>query len=223
MKDNRSIRVQNLHKILLSKFLPAEELKRDFSTSEILNSFDKQMLLEVYRSLGGLLELPEIIFNIPFMEFGRFCVLLDEPIHFNRYRLKTLRSNFYEGLASFPLMKYRTYCRKHESECLKTGASIPFWTNDLAEQHFGPSQLSGDLGLQGSSGWKLIALKNYSIDLIARHKKIRLVRISVWDDIMINMKLKKINNILISPGSQESEQILKYVERKVVGLYADDF
>lgn len=222
-KDTRSIRVQNLHKILLSKFLPAEELNRTFKTSEILNSFDKNNFLEVYNALGGQVENPEIIFSIPFMEFGRFCVLLDEPIQFNRYRSKTLRSPFYESMTSFPLMKYRTYCRKYEVDCLKVGTAHPYWTNDEAERHFGPSQESGDLGLAGSSGWKMNALKNFAIDLIARQRKIRLLRISIWDDLMINKKLQKFNELLISPGTMEYEQILKYVERKVVALYADDF
>jgi len=50
-----------------------------------------------------------------------------------------------------------------------------------------------------------------------------LVRISVWDDMMVNKNLKKFNELLVSPSTYEAEQIIKYVERKVVGLYADDF
>ena len=223
MKDQRSIRVQNLHNILLSKFLPAEELNRIFSTSELLGSFDNHTYLEIYESLGGKINAPEIKFKVPFLEFGRFCVLLDEPIHFNRYRAKTLRSSFYEKLTSFPLMKYRTYCRKHEVECLKAGTSKPYWTNAEAERYFEPSQQSGDLGLSGSSGWKLNALNDFIVDIIARQRKIRLVRISVWDDMMVNKNLKKFNELLVSPSTYEAEQIIKYVERKVVGLYADDF
>ena len=223
MKDHRSIRNQNLHKILLSKFLPSEELNMIFDIKEILNSFDKKSFLEVYESLDGRKDLPEIKFNVPFMEFGRFCVLLDEPIHFNRYRSKTLRSSFYEGLTSFPLMKYRTYSRKYEIACLKVGTANPYWTNHEAEQHFGPSMQSGDLGLAGSSGWKLNALKDFMIDIITRQRKIRLVRVSVWDDIMVNKKLQKFNELLMSPDQLESEMILKHIERKVVGLYADDF
>ena len=188
-----------------------------------MESFNKSIYLEIYKSLGGQTGHTEVKFKVPFLEFGRFCVLLDESIHFNRYRAKTLRSIYYEHLSSFPLSKYRTYCRKHEVECLKAGTSIPFWTNKEAEDHFGPSQQAGDLGLSGSSGWKLIALKDFATDLIARQRKIRLLRISVWDDLMVNKKLSKINELLMSPGPRESEIVLKFVERKVVGLYADDF
>jgi hypothetical protein len=107
-------------------------------------------------------------------------------------------------------------------ECLKAGTSNPSWTNDEAERHFGTSQNNGDLGLNGSSGWKLTAFKDFTIDLIARQRKIRLLRISVWDDLMINQRLKKLNELLMSPG-KTTDLILKIIERKAIGLYADDF
>jgi hypothetical protein len=178
---------------------------------------------ETYKSLGGVQPFPELTFEVPFLEFGRFCVLLDEPIHFNSYRAKTLKSSFYESLSSFPAMKYRTYCRNYESECLKVGASKPLWTNTEAELHFGPAQISGDLGLSGASGWKMMAFKDSLTDLICRKRKIRLLRISVWDDLMVQHNLKRMNELLMSPNTQTSEQILKFVERKMIGLYADDF
>lgn len=223
MKGTRNIREENLHNILMGQYIPAEELDRNFSTWELQGSFAEKIFLETYASLGGREDFPEIKFQVPFMEFGRFCVLFDEQIHFNRYRTKTLRSSFYENLSSFPLMKYKSYCRKYEKECLKSASSNPAWTNDEAERHFGPSQVRGDLGLSGSAGWKMTAFKDFSIDLIVRHRKIRLVRIAVWDDLMIHQKLKKFNEMLMSPGKTEAELILKYVERKVIGLYADDF
>lgn len=221
-REKQPIRTQHLHRILTSKYLPAEQINRKFNTRELEDTFEWNSFLEVYRSLGGMQGKPQLSFRVPFLEFGRFCVLLDEAIHFNRYRSKTLRAPFYTGLSSFPLMKYRTYCRKYEVECLKAGTSKPFWTNPEAEAHFGPSQQSGDLGLSGSSGWKLLALREFMVDLIARKRKIRLLRISVWDDLMISSKLVKFNEVLMSPGTTESDKILSYVERKVIGLYADD-
>lgn len=223
MIAKQSIRNQNLTKVLTSKFLPAEEINRKFASAELKGTFFEKTIKETYEVLGGFHEFPELTFQVPFIEFGRFCVLLDEPIHFNRFRAKTLRSIFYESLSSFPAMKYRTFCRKHEVECLKAGTANPHWTNLKAEHHFGPSQDSGDLGLKGSAGWKMTAYKDFLIDVICRHRKIRLLRISVWDDLMINRSLKKFNELLISPGTNETEMILKFVERKVVGLYADDF
>ena len=223
MKEKRTIREENMHKILLSKYLPAQELDHSFSTWELKKTFDEKVFLETYQVLEGRETFPEIKFTVPLMEFGRFCVLFDEPIHFNRYRAKTLRSSFYDNLTSFPLMKFRTYCRKYEVECLKSGTASGIWTNDEAEQHFGPSQSTGDLGLSGSSGWKMTAFKDFTVDLIARHRKIRLVRISVWDDLMVHKKFIKLKELLVSPTKPEAELILNFVERKIVGLYADDF
>ncbi len=223
MKNSGSIRVQNLSKILLTKYIPAEAINRKFTSLELKGTFDEKVCLETYKDLGGLLSSAEIKFEVPFLEFGRFCVLLDEPIHFNRYRAKTLRSPFYDGLSSFPAMKYRTYCRNYEVECLKVGTSNPFWTNKEAEHHFGASQQSGDLGLSGSAGWKMMAYKDFLIDVLCRKRKIRMLRISVWDDLMVQKSLKKVNELLMSPNTQTTELILKHVERKVIGLYADDF
>ena len=223
MQQKQSIRTRHLSQILTSKYLPAEALNRKFNSTELKGTFYEKMCIDAYLALGGRQPFPEIAFQVPSMEFGRFCVLLDEPIHFNRYRAKTLRSPFYENLSSFPGMKYRTYCRKHEVECMKAGTANPLWTNQEAEFHFGPSQESGDLGLNGSAGWKLTAYKDFLIDMICRHRKIRLLRISVWDDLMVNRSLKKFNELLMRPEATETDLILKYVERRIVGLYADDF
>lgn len=223
MKKSRSIRVLNLSKILLSKYIPSEGINRKFTSLELKGTFDEKICVETYKDLGGLRPASEITFEVPFLEFGRFCVVLDESLHFNRYRARTLLSPFYENLSSFPAMKYRTYCRNYEVECLKTGTSNPTWTNVEAEHHFGPSQQSGDLGLSGSSGWKMTAYKDFLTDVLCRKKKIRLLRISVWDDLMVQKTLKKINELLMSPNGQATELVLKHIERKVIGLYADDF
>ena len=223
MSLKKSIREENLHKILLSKYIPNAEQQTNFSMWELNGSFSEKVFLETYHELGGKDIFPEVKFTVRLMEFGRFSVVFDEAIHFNRYRAKTLRSSHYENLTSFPLMKYRSYCRKYELECLKSGTANPEWTNREAERYFEPGQANGDLGLSGSPGWKLAALTDFACDLIARQRKIRLLRISIWDDLMINQKLVKFKELLISPGKAETELILKFVERKVFGLYADDF
>jgi len=219
----KTIRQQNLFRILSGKYIPSEELNHQFDTAALKGSLFENVFIESYRSLGGIAVYPEIKFTAPLLEFGRFCVILDESIHFNRYRAKTLRASFYENLTSFPLIKYRSYCRKYEVECIKVGTSNSVWTNDEAERHFGPSQQSGDLGLNGSSGWKFTAFKDFATDLIARQRKIRLIRIAVWDDLMINQNLKKFHELLMSPGKTESGLIQNYTEKKLIGLYADDF
>ncbi|NJN25573.1 MAG: hypothetical protein HC819_06235 [Cyclobacteriaceae bacterium] len=224
MQAKKSIREENLRKILLTKFLPNSSIDTNFNMWELNGSFYEKNFLETYHALDGKEgTFPETRYTVPLMEFGRFSVVFDEAIHFNRYRGKTLRSAFYDNITSFPKVKYLSYCRKYEVECLKGGTARPEWTSREAERYFGEPQLPGDLGLSGAPGWKLTALTDLATDMIARKRKIRLLRISIWDDLLLNQKLVKFKDMLVSPGKIETESILKYVERKVFGLYADDF
>lgn len=221
--SNLSVRYRNLQQILYSKYLPNESVNPVFDSSELQNHAFGQYLQQAYEALGGTVDFPFFKSKPQFMEFGRFCVVFDETRHFNRYRAKTLRVPFYDSLASFPLMKYRSYCRKYEVECLKSATGPGAWTNARSEALFGPGQQSGDLGLRGAPGWKLTALTDVAVDMIARKRKIRLVRIGVWDDLMVNKRLMKLNQLLISPDKSTFEAIINFIDRKVVGLYADDF
>ncbi len=223
MEQKGTIRQQNLRKILLSKYLPSDTIDPAWDTSRLQGSLFEKDFTEVYHDLGGLQPFPGFIFHVPLMEFGRFCVVLDEAIQFNRYRAKTLRAGFYENLMSFPLTKYRSYCRKYETVCIKAGTAGRLWTNETAERHFGLPQAPGDLGLSGSPAWKLTALRDLATDMLARQKKIRLLRLSVWDDLMLGGKLMKLNELLRCPGDYEQEMILKFIERKIIRLYADHF
>ncbi len=217
---NGSIRQQNLYKVLTGKYIPADTMSERFSTYELKNTSGIKQLKEAYQELNGTKDIIDIRFNEKLMEFGRFSVILDNQLHFNKYRIITLRSLFYETTHSFSLTKYRNYCRKYEHECLKSGVSYPYWTNPDAEYHFGQSQVNGDLGLNGSSGWKFTALKDMALDLIARQRKIRLLRLSVWDELMIDKKLVRLNELLVNPDNNASEAILKFAERKIIMLYA---
>jgi len=223
MNEKRNVREANLWKILASKYIPTEEIDTKISTTELIGTRFEGDLLEAYKLLEGKATFPDIKFPFNILEFGRFHVVLDDVTHFNRYRAKTLKLDFYEQLASFPLAKYRIYSRNFETECLKAAASGQLWTNAEAEKHFGHSQVSGDLGLSGSAGWKLTALKDVAVDLIARKRKMRMLRLAVWDDLMILHNLKRLNELLVSPRSAETEAILKLVEKRLMGLYADDF
>jgi len=223
MKEKRSVRESNLWKILASKYIPTEEVDPQVSTSELVGTRFEADLIEAYKLLEGKATFPDLKFQSGFLEFGRFFVVLDDVSHFNRYRAKTLKLDYYEQMLSFPLEKYRIYSRNLETECLKAASSGQLWTNAEAEKHFGRSQVSGDLGLSGSAGWKLTALKDVAVDLIARKRKIRMLRLAVWDDLMVQNQLKRLNELLMSPRSAETDAILKLVEKRLVGLYADDF
>lgn len=223
MSKNPSVRFKMLQQILCDKYLPNDTINPVFDTDELMNHAYEQHLRQGFAELGGNADFPNLKFRPQFMEFGRFCVVFDDADHFNRYRAKTLRVPFYNALSSFPLMKYRTYCRKYEVECIKAATGPGAWTNAAAEALFGPGQQPGDLGLKGSPGWKLTALQDLAVDLIARKRKIRLLRASVWDDLMVHRKLTKLNQLLMSPDKATAESIQNFIDRRVVGLYADDF
>lgn len=215
-----NLKTRNLHKILTQKYLPAETLPKSINTSIFKNGIFSENILSVYRELGGKQHFPTMDIETFPMEFGKFCVVLDDQMHFNHYRLITLRAAFYENAPNFPLENYKLYCRRYEKECLKSGIKPMIWSNPEAEKHFGPSLDPGDLGLQGSSGWKLTAFKDFMQDIYARHKKIRLLRLSVWDELMVNKQLVRLNDFLMTPASKDNEIFLNFAERKVINLYA---
>jgi len=169
----------------------------------------------------------EVGVNVP----NASVMLIENAERFGLSQLHQLRGRVGRGAEqSFCLLMSDFKLSKEAKKRIQTMCA----TNDgfkIAEADLelrGPGEIagtrqSGDLGLKGSSGWKMTAFKDFLTDLICRHRKIRLLRISVWDDLMVNRRLQKFNELLMSPGNKETELILKYVERKVVGLYADDF
>lgn len=214
-----NIRNKNLEKILLSKYIPADQLPASYKANALLKSGLGKEIEEVYDQLGGKGNLNQ--FHIPgfALEFGRFCVILDDQLQFNRYRLTTLRSPLYKKIPSFPLQKYRSYCKKYESECLKSGMRLNTWTYPEAEKHFGRAQDPGDLGLTGSPGWKYNAYVAFLQDMMAVHNKIRLIRLSIWDELMINNRLVKVNDMLFNPSEKDTGKVTQFFERKLIHSY----
>lgn len=221
MAESPSIRTQNLRKILYSKYNPVDDRGGNTPKAELLlKGLHRIEIDDVYRDLGGLRDWKHIAIPIFPMRFLKFSAVLDEQRQFNHYRLRTLKSDFYSRTAYFPLEKYRHYCVKHEKDCLKAGVNRHHWTNPLAEEHFGPSQIPGDLGLSGSSGWKMQAFLDFLQDVYAFQKKERLLRLSVWDEVMVEKQLVRINELLLHPDKRNAEILLQYLERRVFGLYA---
>ena len=120
---------------------------------------------EVMDELGtSASQLP--VFDRPSLELFKvsdLTICIDNPIHFNTYRLKTFRSDAYDTVpTSFhvDISKYRTWCRKHASDSLQGGIRSDVWTFPKAEATFGRSESPGDLGgavcclcdSQGNSG-----------------------------------------------------------------------
>ncbi len=186
---------------------------------KILETSMAEPILEGYKALGGLAD-PASLHSTSFdLQTSRFTLQLDEALHFNRYRFITLKSSIYDNLPGIDVDKYRMYCRKYEKECLKSGSSKPFWTNKLAEQHFGDPEDFGDLSGNGAPGWKLLAFQELLKDAYAAHNKVKLMRIPIWEELMFNKQLQKLKDILLSPGEREAEIILNLIDRKLIRLY----
>jgi hypothetical protein len=215
-----SIRKKNLGLLLTSKYIPADRLQNQYPVSALSSAHLMNRMQDAYSDLGGLLDFRHLTAEDLILEFGNFGVVLDEQLQFNRYRLVTLRSGLYQQLTAFPLAKYRIYCRKMENECLKSGKRKPYWTNAEAEAHFGKAMEPGDLGLNGSPGWKMRAWKALLRDALFTELGIRVVHLSIWDELMVGKQLIRLGDLLLNPNERSLDHFMKYFERRLIKTYA---
>jgi hypothetical protein len=170
---------------------------------------------EIFSSLGGVAS------DLPYhpaewdLEFENFVVKLDEEKSFNRYRANTLRSSFYSNVHFFNLENYKRYCRQFEGECLKAARSRNFWSDTESEMFFGRSEEPGELSLKGSSKWKMRAFADYLEDIQSKISKINLIRVCIYDNLMINSKLIKLDQLLMSRNPGNEKYILNYLLRRI--------
>jgi len=150
---------------------------------------------------------------------NNIVICLDEHIHFNRYRLESLYQPFYQDFKGFLLPNYQRYCRQYESECAKTAnATASVWTSKQSEYFFGQSAPIGDWSANGSSGLKMLALTQYLDDLTVTCSPVKIIRISVWDNIMIEKQLFTLDKILLAPTAQQVEALTKMLKRKIQSI-----
>lgn len=139
-------------------------------------------LLELYRALGGLIELPvwrpggwDLIFE------GPLVVELDEQLHFNRYRARTLNASWASDL---PWAEdYRRYCADHEGRCLQDGCGQQRWTNRSSARNFAGGPV-GDLDVGGAPRWKQRAFYDALKDTAhAAGMKATMARVAIYDTV----------------------------------------
>jgi hypothetical protein len=108
-----------------------------------------------------------------------FVVELDEELHFNRYRLRSLDAPWSSGL---PWREaYRAQCAAHEPACLRKGLSQGRWTNASSARMFAggaPGDLSDGAG---SPRWKQRALYDAMKDAAPALRIVGVSRVSVHD------------------------------------------
>lgn len=190
----------------------------ELTVRPVLKSIKARDLLEdlkaCYQRLGGKSNFPSFSFYCR-MVTGKCIVILDDHAHFNRYRNLTLRSSLYDQIPKYPKAGYQRYCRSYEKECLKAGMREGVWSSGTAEKYFGPAAEPGDFFGNGATGWKLQAYKDYLRDLSAFSAGYTLIPVSVYDNLMIDGKLVKIETILNSRHSQHERSLLRYLERRM--------
>jgi hypothetical protein len=55
--------------------------------------------------------------------------------------------------------------------------------------------------------------------MVALNNKTRLIRISIWDELMIDKKITKLNDMLFNPSKKDEETIKQYFERRLIQSY----
>lgn len=171
---------------------------------------------EVFDDLGGQGDFTKINWRRPTIELPRRAIVLDEAYDFNRYRTVSLRAPSYERITHISAPNYRRYSQQYESECLKSGINGPKWTNHQAEAIFGRSEAPGDLGLNGSAMWRMRAFQNFMLDLTTLVTPYPIVRISVYENLMVSGKLVQFRDLLRSRTADTERLVWQFIERKMI-------
>ncbi|RPA69196.1 hypothetical protein EF405_05165 [Cyclobacteriaceae bacterium YHN15] len=210
------LKIKNLLEIIQSTEIPLEV---DFTlevNKNYLKGKGEELLKEVFHELGGIGS-PPILDRLKFdFKINRLVFIYDDEIHFNRYRLISLKSNIYDTFSFLWRDTYLRLCRNFEKECQKAGLQERIWNGPpLAIKVFGKSEEYGELTGNGSSGWKLNAYNDAQYDLFSRLHGYKLVRIPMYENLMIGGSLRKIDDLLIRPTEQMENGIKNWFQRKL--------
>lgn len=198
-----------------------QNIEHDFHLDVNTNFFKgkgHELLAEIFDSLGGNDYRLPLLDRLKFdFKINRFLFIYDDAVHFNRYRANTLKSSLYDVFSYSWSDAYKRLCRTFERDCLKSGLHERVWFGPpIAAKIFGKSEESGDLSGNGSSGWKLNAYNDAQYDLLTRLHGYKLIRIPVYENIMIGGSLKKIDDLLLNPNEEISKVIQNWLFRKLV-------
>ena len=188
--------------LLHSQYKISEQLKEDIST--------------VYSELSGIPK-NELPFQItkPTLEFKDLAITIDTEKKFNRYRKSTLLdSSIYEDDRFSFKSDYMRYCRLHEKDCIRAASGGNDWQNKSSNYYFGKSESPGDLGLNGSSNWKLVAFLDYLMDLSSVVYQYKHVRLSVYDRLMIKGATYTLKDLLMTSNQDMDIYLYHFIKRK---------
>jgi hypothetical protein len=142
----------------------------------------RKQVIDLYRALGGIHPDPPLTTGSWDSAYaGNLMVELDESAHFNRYRVTTLEPAWAQHLPWHGA--YAEFSVQFEDVCLKERGWGGYWTNTSTERLFGPPGPQRSLDGAGSPRWKQRALYDAMRDIAALHGIVRLVRLSVYDEL----------------------------------------
>ncbi len=181
-----------------------------------LDQKGKTWLAEILEDLGGNGSMP-LLEKLKFdFKIGRFFILWDEEIHFNRYRLITLRSSLYTDFNFIFSEGLKRLCRTYEKEALKSGMNSRVWAGPpIARNVFGEASEPGDFSGNGAIGWKLLAYNDAQLDLQTRIHGYKLIRLSPFETIMTGGSLKRLDQLLVNPKEEQKQILFNWLMRKL--------
>lgn len=122
-----SLKVSHLGTILKDSELPVDYDYRLDVNNSYLKGKGEEFLEELFVQLGGN-GTPPLLEKLKFdFKIHRFLVIYDDEVHFNRFRLNTLKTGIYVTFNFAWLEAYKRLCRGFERECLKAGAQERVW------------------------------------------------------------------------------------------------
>jgi hypothetical protein len=181
-----------------------------------LDSKGKNWLKEILDDLGGngslpLLEKLKVDFKI-----GRHLIIWDDEVHFNRYRLSSLRSELYAEMNFSFTEAYKRLCRTYEKEALKSGFQTRIWNGPpMAKNLFGQASEPGEFIGNGATGWKLQAYNDAQYDIQTRIHGYKLVRLSPFETLMTGGSLKRLDQLLVNPKEEQRAILYQWLTRKL--------
>lgn len=211
MKTRQNLLTATLTKHYGQGYDPGNILQwEDLKRMGLINEVER-----VYKKLGGILNEVPLKFGNWDIILKDFMIELDEEQHFNRYRAMTLDSFIYHVAKGIDCIDYKNYCKVHESGCLSKAIWGKYWSSPSTEKQFGQSGAKGDLNKAGSSRWKQRAFYDYLKDVFSVTYGIKLVRISVYDSVIVTGRIKTVSEILSLGNPSELNDLFKFIERKV--------
>jgi hypothetical protein len=184
------------------------------TTAELQASPYYDEVLRLYRLLGGVLAEPRITLRHWDMVVDGVAVELDEELHFNRERARTLDASWYDALPAFPREAYRRYCVDGEAACLQAGGFGGKWTNPSAERQFGPAGIPRDLAGPGSPRWRQRAFYDAVKDLSPLTIGVTVARIAIWDEVVLDGVTRTVHQVLASPSEAVRLALLELVRKR---------